>query len=86
MSLFYESGNIDSLVDGDGVYTIKEVAKIMEVSERTVYRQIKEGKILAVGGNGQPYLIFKEAFHEYLMEYEQSRKLFKKTGPKFKED
>lgn len=69
----------------DEIYSVKEAAEIMGVSQRTILRKIKDGTIPAMGGHGGMYLIFSEPFHEYLMEYEQSRKMFKKPGRKQKE-
>jgi len=34
------------------VYTVSEVAKILKVSEKTVYREVKEGNLKAVKVRG----------------------------------
>ena len=47
------------------VYTLKEVEKIMSVSQRTLYNWIKGGKLKAIKVGGQ-YRVTQEALDELL--------------------
>lgn len=68
------------------ILSVKQAADMLGVSERTILRLIKEGKIISYGRKGSIHAIPREQFFEYLLEYEQSRKVFLKPGPKPKED
>jgi len=59
---------------GEKFYTPKEIAEILEVTERTVARWIKEDKLSAYkfGGN---YKVKKEDFDEFMRQsYKPAKK------------
>jgi excisionase family DNA binding protein len=59
----------EELISNKSYLTVKFVAKLLDVSEKTIYRWIEEGEFGAVFEKNQVKRISTEAFRKFMKKY-----------------